>query len=181
MYECLLTAHAKWPPNKHHNAGIQLLRARKLRCQTEAGCLPSCFTFRETMFKSRKISLFATTKCYCVMCSSGICFGSIVYQADNFIHNINTRQHENLHVSSVRLSSVQKGAHYTSIRIYNNLPHNMHILKDNVTRLVTVDGYWIDNWIYYNRTLKYNTTVSLRTPSVLQFTTEYITTIPQPS
>jgi hypothetical protein len=48
-----------------------------------------------------------------------------------------------------------------------------------VTRLVTVDGYWIDSWIYYNRTLKYNTT-SLRTPSVLQLTTEYIT-IPQPS
>jgi hypothetical protein len=48
-----------------------------------------------------------------------------------------------------------------------------------VTRLVTVDGYWIDNWIYYNRTLKYNE--SLRTPSVFQLTTEYITTIPQPS
>jgi hypothetical protein len=52
---------------------------------------------------------------------------------------------------------------------------------DTVTRLVTVDGYWIDNWIYYNRTLKYNTAESLRTPSILQFTTEYITTIPQPS
>jgi hypothetical protein len=45
---------------------------------------------------------------------------------------------------------------------------------------VTADGYWIDNWIYYNRTLKYNTTESLRTPSVIQFTTEYITTTLQP-
>jgi hypothetical protein len=39
---------------------------------------------------------------------------------------------------------------------------------------VTVDGYWIENWIYYNRTLKYNTTESLRTPSVLQLTTHSI-------
>jgi hypothetical protein len=42
---------------------------------------------------------------------------------------------------------------------------------------VTVDGYWIDNWIYYNRTLKYNTTESLRTPSVLQLTTHSAVTV----
>jgi hypothetical protein len=52
-------------------------------------------------------------------------------------------------------------------------------MNNIVTRLVTVDGYWIANWIYYSRTLKYNTTESRRTPSVLQLTTEYIT-IPQP-
>jgi hypothetical protein len=39
---------------------------------------------------------------------------------------------------------------------------------------VTVDGYWIDNRIYC--TLQPSTTESLRTPSALQFTTEYITT-----
>jgi hypothetical protein len=54
-----------------------------------------------------------------------------IYQANNFIHNINTRQHEKLHVSSVRLSFIQKGVHYTSIRIFTNLPPNIHILKDN--------------------------------------------------
>jgi hypothetical protein len=39
---------------------------------------------------------------------------------------------------------------------------------------VTVDGYWIDNQIYC--TLQPSTTESLRTPSALQFTTEYIAT-----
>jgi hypothetical protein len=50
-------------------------------------------------------------------------------------------------------------------------------LVDIVTRLVTVDGYWIENWIYYNRTLKYNTTESLWTPSVLQLTTHSAVTV----
>jgi hypothetical protein len=39
---------------------------------------------------------------------------------------------------------------------------------------VTVDGYWIDNRIYC--TLQPSRTESLRTPSALHFTTEYITT-----
>jgi hypothetical protein len=48
---------------------------------------------------------------------------------------------------------------------------------------VTIDGYWIDNRIYY--TSQPSTTESLRTPSAFQFTTEYITTLqplypPQP-
>jgi hypothetical protein len=51
--------------------------------------------------------------------------------------------------------------------------------RNTVTRLVTVDEYWTDNWIYYNRTLKYNTTESLRSPSVLQLTIHYITTTMQ--
>jgi hypothetical protein len=55
-----------------------------------------------------------------------------IYQTNNFIHNLNTRQQEKLHVSSVRLSSIQRGVHYSSIRIYNNLPQSIYILKDNV-------------------------------------------------
>jgi hypothetical protein len=55
-----------------------------------------------------------------------------IYQANNNVHKINTRKHKELHVSSVRLSSIKKGVHYTSVRIYNNLPHNIHILKDNI-------------------------------------------------
>lgn len=56
------------------------------------------------------------------------------YQANNIIHKINTRGHNKLHVSSVRLSSIQKGMHYISIRIFNNFPHNIYILKDNVNK-----------------------------------------------
>lgn len=55
-----------------------------------------------------------------------------MYQANDNIHQISTRWHNRLHVSSVRLSSIQKGVHFTSIRIFNNLPQNIYILKDNI-------------------------------------------------
>jgi hypothetical protein len=48
-----------------------------------------------------------------------------IYRTNNFIHNINTRQQEKLHVSSVRLSLIQRGVLYSSIIIYNNLPKNI--------------------------------------------------------
>jgi hypothetical protein len=54
-----------------------------------------------------------------------------IYQTNNVIHNINTRQQEKIHVSSVRLSLIQRGVLYSSIIIYNNLPQNIQILKGN--------------------------------------------------
>jgi hypothetical protein len=55
-----------------------------------------------------------------------------IYQTNNVIHNINTRQQEKLNASSVRLSLIQRGVLYSSIIIYNNLLQNIKILKGNV-------------------------------------------------
>jgi hypothetical protein len=54
------------------------------------------------------------------------------YQTNNTIHHINTRQYGELHVSSVRLSAIQRGVLYSSITIYNNLPQNMQKISDNM-------------------------------------------------
>ena len=45
-----------------------------------------------------------------------------IYQNNNSIHNLNTRQQDKLHVPSVRFSSIQKGVYYSSIKIFNQLP-----------------------------------------------------------
>jgi hypothetical protein len=45
-----------------------------------------------------------------------------IYQTNNSVHNLKTRQQDKLHESSVRLSSIQKGAHYSSDTIFNQLP-----------------------------------------------------------
>jgi hypothetical protein len=54
------------------------------------------------------------------------------YQTNNNIHHIYTRQVGKLHVSSVRLSSIQRGMLNSSIMVYNNLLQNIQILSDNV-------------------------------------------------
>jgi hypothetical protein len=53
------------------------------------------------------------------------------YQTNNTIRHINTRQNGKLHVSPVRLSAIQRGMLYWSIRVYNNLPQNTQKMNDN--------------------------------------------------
>jgi hypothetical protein len=55
-----------------------------------------------------------------------------IYQTNNAVHHICTRQLDKLHVSSARLSLIQRGVLYSSIIIYNNMPHNIQNLEDNV-------------------------------------------------
>jgi hypothetical protein len=78
-----------------------------------------------------------------------------IYQTNNNIHHIHTRQLKNLHVSSVRLSSIQRGVLYSSIMVYNNLPQDIQITSDNVkvfkrtlkSFLITNAFYSIDEYI----------------------------------
>jgi Reverse transcriptase (RNA-dependent DNA polymerase). len=41
------------------------------------------------------------------------------------IHTINTRNRTNLHLPHLRLTTVQQGAYYSSIKVYNDLPSNI--------------------------------------------------------
>jgi hypothetical protein len=71
------------------------------------------------------------------------------------VHQIFTRQFGNLHVTSVRLSLIQRGVFYSLIRIYNNLPQNIQVLIDNVNifrqtlknSLISNAFYTIDEFI----------------------------------
>jgi hypothetical protein len=71
------------------------------------------------------------------------------YQANNDIHHINTRQFGQLHVSSVRMSVIQKGVLYSSILVYNNLPRNIQKMSDNVKIFkCTLKSFLIANAFY---------------------------------
>jgi hypothetical protein len=52
------------------------------------------------------------------------------YFANSDIHNINTKQTSNLHLSRAHLNIYQKGVYYSGIKIFNSLPQNIKTYSD---------------------------------------------------
>jgi len=48
-----------------------------------------------------------------------------IYQTNSSVHGMNTRQQNKMHIPSVRLSSIQKGVYYSTVKIFNQLPQNI--------------------------------------------------------
>ena len=53
------------------------------------------------------------------------------FTVNSKIHNINTRQHLNLHQPVPNLTGFKQGTYYSGVTIYNNLPSYMKQLSDN--------------------------------------------------
>jgi ABC-type transporter Mla maintaining outer membrane lipid asymmetry ATPase subunit MlaF len=49
----------------------------------------------------------------------------------NHNHNIDTRQRNNFYLSQANLTVYQKGAHYSGIKVFNNLPFEIKNVVDN--------------------------------------------------
>ena len=46
------------------------------------------------------------------------------YQTNSSVHGMNTRHQNKLHITSVRLTSIQRGFYYSSVKLFNHLPQN---------------------------------------------------------
>jgi len=55
-----------------------------------------------------------------------------IYQTNSSVHGVNTRQQNKLHIPLVRLSSIQRGVYYSSVKIFNQLPQNIFKLHNNI-------------------------------------------------
>jgi len=51
---------------------------------------------------------------------------------------MNTRQQNKLHTPSVRLSSIQGGVYYSSVKIFNQLPQNIFKYFNNIHTFKTL-------------------------------------------
>jgi peroxiredoxin len=72
-----------------------------------------------------------------------------IYQTNNSVHSLNTRQQDKLHVPSVRFSSIQKGVCYLSVKIFNQLPQSIskfhssvHIFKTRTRNFLATNAFY---------------------------------------
>jgi hypothetical protein len=55
-----------------------------------------------------------------------------LFYTNNQIHSIRIRFKTNLHPPTPNLTEFQKGVYYTTIKIFNNLPHNIRDLANEI-------------------------------------------------
>jgi hypothetical protein len=53
-----------------------------------------------------------------------------IFQTNSSVHNINTKDEQHLHRPNAKLSSFQKSKFYAGIKLSNNLPTSVTILKN---------------------------------------------------
>jgi hypothetical protein len=65
------------------------------------------------------------------------------------IHGMNTRQQNKLCIPSLRLSSIQRGVYYSSVKIFNQLPQNIFKYCNNIRTFKTLlRDYLVKNAFY---------------------------------
>jgi len=72
-----------------------------------------------------------------------------IYQTNSFVLGMNTRQQNKLRIPLVRLSSIQRGVYYSSVKIFNQLPQNIVKYCNNVHTFKTLlRAYLVKNAFY---------------------------------
>jgi hypothetical protein len=72
------------------------------------------------------------------------------------IHSINTRQNSNLYQHQANLTLYQKGAYYSGIKVFNNLPPNIRNLSCDVKRFKLKLGKYLHLKSFYTLEEYYN-------------------------
>jgi len=61
-----------------------------------------------------------------------------IYQTNSSVHSMNTGQQYKLHIPSVRLSSIQRGVCYSTVKIFDQLPQNIFKYCNNIHTFKTL-------------------------------------------
>jgi len=74
-----------------------------------------------------------------------------LFLTNNENHNIDTRQRNNLYLPQAKLTIYQKGAHYSGIKIFNNLTLEIKIAAGNQKKFkIALKKMFIHLFFLYN-------------------------------
>ena len=72
-----------------------------------------------------------------------------IYETNTSVHGRNARQQNDQHKSLVRLSSIQRGVYYPSVKIFNQLPQNIIKFHNNIHIFeILLRNYLVKNTFY---------------------------------
>ena len=87
---------------------------------------------------------------YINMCISLAEFMPYMHVTNSCVHGMNTRQQNKLHILSVRLSSIQRGVCYSSVKIISQLPQNIFRYYNNIHTFKTLLRDYLANNAFYS-------------------------------
>jgi len=79
----------------------------------------------------RKLEILPLTSQYMLSLLMFVVQNKNFFITNNKNHNIDTRQRNYLYLPQANLNIYQKGAYYSGIQIFNNLPLEIKIVEDN--------------------------------------------------
>ena len=107
--------------NTGYSNSLFKLQKRVIRTMMNAGNNESC---RE-LFKH--LNILPLQSQYILSLSLFVVKNFNVFKPNSMFHSFNTRHCSDLHQPPVRLTKVQKGVHYSGIKVFNYLPNNIKV------------------------------------------------------
>ena len=111
--------------NSSHSSIIFRLQKRQLESWKDVGIESHV----ENLFK--KLEILSVTSQYMLSLLLFVVHNKTFFSTKNENHNLDTRQRNNLYIPQAKLTIYQKGAYYSGIEIFNNLPLEIKIVADN--------------------------------------------------
>ena len=122
------------------------LKKRVIRIITRSRPRDSC---RE-LFKNLEILPLYSQ--YIFSISTFVVKNKHLFHTNNQTHNIHTRYKTNLHPPTANLTKFQKAVHYSAIKIFNNLPHEIKDLANDILQFRNVlKRFLLTNFSYNSK------------------------------
>jgi hypothetical protein len=71
------------------------------------------------------------------------------FQTNNEYHNLDTRHRNNLYLPQANLTTYQKGAYYSGIKIFNNLPSEIKNVAGNSKNFKIAQRKFLHTYSFY--------------------------------